>query len=418
MAAFVGNIDAPGSTGNVSYTSPGFQPKAVIFWGTTRTSAGSNDSTLYSGFYGMTDGTNSFVAGMSGAAPASNVHRVFGDNSCIKMVNSAGTILMEAEIVSLDSDGFTLNWTTAGATGADVNFVVLGGASLTDVKVGVATISASGATAVTGVGFQPDMMYLNYYEGSAFPQSVADANTTIGIGLDDGTNRNGHATLWRNSIIDAGNSLLSADSSLLTLTSNNAPLISGEGTISAFGADGFTVNMATHAGIDLHVGYLAMKGASNYVFDDTMPAAAGDQAITGAGFTPELLFNHNMSVNASVAEGSGAAGWEGSAMNIGAADGTRERFAQWGCDVNGDGGDFQSTTHTVAQADAIDTVDRMSVLGDEAAWKSFDADGATLDWTVVTTGLPALMLGWMFAGGAATKNFDNKLIYADGISSV
>lgn len=418
MAAYVGNIDAPGSTGNVSYTNVGFQPMAVLFWGTTRTAAGSNDSTLYSGFFGMTDGTTSHVTGMSGAAPTSNVHRMFGDTSCVKMVDSAGVILQEAEIVSLDADGFTLNWTTAGAVGADVNFVAIAGSNLTNVKVGVATITASGATAVTGVGFQPDMMLFNWYEGTAFPQSVADTNTTIGIGLDDNANANGHGVLFRNSIIDAGNSYMSADSSILTLTANNAPLLSGEGQLTAFGADGFTITMASHAGIDLHVGYLAMKGASNFIYDGLAPGATGDQAETGAGFTPELLFVHNVNVDAGVGEGSGAVGYEGSSINIGAADGTRVRAAQYACDVNADGGDFQSTTHIISQATSADTVDAMSTVADSATFSSFDADGATINWDVYATALDPLVFGWMFSGGVAIGTYDNKIIYADGIVTV
>ncbi len=417
MAAFVDSIDAPGSTGNVSYTGVGFQPMAVIFWGSLRTTAGATASAAYSGWYGMTDGTNAFVTGMSGAAPTSNSHYIFGDSSCVKMIDVAGTIIMEAEIVSLDSDGFTLNWTTAGLTGADVNFMAIAGANLTDVVVGTATVTASGDTVVTGLGFQPDMMYLNYYEGSAFPQAVLNGQNTIGLGVDDGTNRNGHAVCFRSSIIDAGNSWISGTNSLLTLTANNAPVSSGKGTISAFGADGFTINMSSHAGIDLHVGYLAMKGASNDVRDALAAGATGDQAETGAGFTPEVVFQLSTATQASQSEGADA-GWEGSEIQIGASDGTRHRFGQFGCDVNGDGGCFQSTTHFIANVAVIDSVDNYGSLQDEATIGSLDADGYTINWSVYGAVADPRSLCWAFAAGGVIGTFDNKLIYADGISSV
>jgi hypothetical protein len=417
MATYVGTIDASLSTGNVSYTSVGFAPLAVIFWGTIRTSAGATEDAAYSGFKGMTDGTTSHCNGMSGAAPSANDHYVFSDTSAIKLINVSGTILAEAEIVSLDSDGFTLNWTTAAGSSYDINFMAIAGSNISNVKVGLMSVNSTGSTAETGVGFQPDFLMFLYAQSGSHPFSTLNGVNTIGQGFDDGTDQTSRACYWRSSIIDSGNSWITDADSLITMNSNNAPAQDGAGRVASMDSDGFTVTMDSIVGT-LQIGYLAIKGGSHKILSFALQGSTGDEAETGVGFEPDGLMLNDGPVDANVSP-TVDTGWEGSDMSLGASDGTRTRFAQWGCDVNGDGGCYQDETNIIARANSIDGVDAMTTqLGDRATLSSFDADGFTLNHSAVDDGTSRIAFGWAMGLGTVTGTFDNKIIYADGVTVV
>lgn len=114
MNYHVGTI-ATGSTGNQAFTGIGFQPDGLRFRVGVDSSGSSN--TLVRQSEGWTDGTNqgtlSFL--LSGNLPYRDRETT---NKCIKhYTDSGGTLtgVIEATIVSLDADGFTLNFTQANA---------------------------------------------------------------------------------------------------------------------------------------------------------------------------------------------------------------------------------------------------------------------------------------------------------------
>lgn len=102
------------STGNKSITGVGFKPKLVRF--TVLESTGP-----YIGFsVGAMDGDGNQYSASTGSGTSQR--RISSDDYAITRSNDTATTL-QAEYVSMDADGFTINVTTAG--GVDVAYEAL-----------------------------------------------------------------------------------------------------------------------------------------------------------------------------------------------------------------------------------------------------------------------------------------------------
>lgn len=156
LSAKVGTFTANSGTGDQSVTGVGFQPKALLFWITDRTGAGSG---AYARFgRGWTDGTNQGAAATAwdDSSGVSNSRDRVVTTKCITLIDHGGNLLAEAGIVSLNADGFTINWSTAGGSRL-VTYLALGGDALTNAKAGGFIYPGDGNPySETGVGIQPD----------------------------------------------------------------------------------------------------------------------------------------------------------------------------------------------------------------------------------------------------------------------
>lgn len=118
-----------GGVGSQATTGVGFQPKGLFTAGVGDTATGtSNDSiTLIGGTSGT---TSSKVAGMSYPNnTANNPSRAYAADKAVlgAVAANAATVISEADLTSFDSDGFTLNYTTASSSGYYVGYVAVGG---------------------------------------------------------------------------------------------------------------------------------------------------------------------------------------------------------------------------------------------------------------------------------------------------
>lgn len=127
IQAKAGYVTQPAVTGNQATSGVGFQPKAIIF---AHSGATTDDTIQTSGALGVgfTDGTNN-NAMMSGSDGGSSV--VITTGGCIRRSygSTTPTVTADASISSLDSDGFTLNWTTTDATARLYPYFAFGASS-------------------------------------------------------------------------------------------------------------------------------------------------------------------------------------------------------------------------------------------------------------------------------------------------
>lgn len=417
MAANVGTIDASLSTGNVAYTSVGFQPTALIVWSVNRATAGDSDSFDGAGFCrGMTDGTTTGCFAwtsdddVSPGLPGSRQRSA----SIYRLDNAAGTILAEATFVSFDSDGFTLNWSTAAASSWDIHFLALGGVDYANVYVGTTVMTASGSHAVTGVGFLPTALISMAHtppSGSAIaPWGWTTGDVHMSIGFTDGTTDVVMGARIGSSFVSARTSV--TDGSLVWHKSSSTTELTAD--LTSFDADGFTLNVSAY-GRDTEMLYLAINNPNVYVGTILTPAAPADVAETGVGFLPDALLSivsntswsgsgnseHASEVSISVGAASGASAERGTV--VGRRDASTRQYRGIGEDL----------THMVTLAAVPETPSVDSVLAD---LKSLDADGFTLTYTTTTTQEALFYIA--LSGGLVPGTFDNKLINADGISTV
>jgi len=131
VLAATGIVTQPGATGNQAITGTGFKPIAVIFAGSGDTSG--NDgvfSTHSKQTIGMASAATErgCIFGMDEDAALTSVADRRHSSSLVTGDMTAGTpvINAEADYVSHDINGFTVNWTTADATARITPFLALG----------------------------------------------------------------------------------------------------------------------------------------------------------------------------------------------------------------------------------------------------------------------------------------------------
>ncbi len=165
-SAKVGGVNLNATTGNQSLTGLGFEPQIVIFVGCTTYVPSTQDalqSESTNFMLGAADGDGNQWAMTLGSSYDLSRLSWFRDDACILHIPSyfpaaphdETTVEQVAEFVSMDSDGFTFNLTSAGHdnTGNAMHVSYLAIGDITgSVKVGV---GLQGDTSLTA-GFRPD----------------------------------------------------------------------------------------------------------------------------------------------------------------------------------------------------------------------------------------------------------------------
>lgn len=390
----VGSLTQPAATGNQSVTGAGFQPKALLFFSSENTADGTGSGGMRYG-YGMAVSSTSRAAvgfiSRSGLADSDSRH----DNTkCVLLCDLSANALIAADLVSMDADGFTLNWTTVDATQRIINYLALGGDDLTGVAIKqFQTNTGTGPQGVTGVGFQPDAAVFLAAGGATAPPgavatfilgslgfATASAQAMMAVGAESGGTSDAYRAQRTDSVYGVLFNTAFIDRAALT----------------SFDADGFTLNiLATTAA--RYVWALCLKGGQYDVGAATQKTSTGTQATAGVGFTPTgaLLMSFNAAATTSVLNDA--------SNSIGAASSTTARATVWGGtqDATGSPGSHVNLDRTKA-------VQLMTpgtpTLNAEADLSSFDADGFTLDWTTAdATAREVLYLAFgSAAGGGGT----------------
>ena len=152
--AYVGSFTANGSTGNQAITSPGFQPKAVIFF------IGGSPFSLMQTPGGDASLQYFQISNQSTGTPYPVRHTLNTAGAITTWLSTQTSTERIASLSSFDPTGFTLNWTLAAS--GTLAYLAVGG---TDVSVAGGLLTprtSTGTQAVTGVGFSPKLLWLNY----------------------------------------------------------------------------------------------------------------------------------------------------------------------------------------------------------------------------------------------------------------
>ena len=126
LQAKVGTFTKRTSIGTQAITGVGFTPKAGIFWSFS-SSAGIANS--ISAAMSVSDGTTEYSVGIGDVdarTTSTNVNRRISTTKGVYVVSNAVALQGEADVQSWDSDGFTLNWTTADASAQAIGYMVFG----------------------------------------------------------------------------------------------------------------------------------------------------------------------------------------------------------------------------------------------------------------------------------------------------
>lgn len=183
----VSNYQGPAATGEHSRTGMGFRPDLVLFTtvqGTTAAGSGASAAPSFGMFcdYGG-EGTVAYMDEDNIAA--ADTYREMRTDSCLSALTVAGAQAARARFQRMNSDGWTLNWATAPATGIFLHYVAIKGI--------IGCIGSVKSQTSTG-NFTPDIMQENSCKALIFLSNcdvirtvttTAPAHAEISIGAVD-----------------------------------------------------------------------------------------------------------------------------------------------------------------------------------------------------------------------------------------
>ena len=379
LSAHVGSFAQSGSTGNQSVTGVGFQPKIVIFFGNHRTSDGSSPDLHHFFGVGVSSsqrlgmGNHSIDAEAINGGNPTRVYRSLSTTRCIVVIEDSTTLAAQANFVSQDSDGFTVDWTVTDGVARVVNFLALGGTDLTNVNASTfAAATATGNQAVTGVGFQPDCVLffapsMNTAEGTSLASSLGFKGWAVS------PSQRG-VTSWR--MINGLTTNSSTSSRQLTNQCITVPTVLREADFVSFDSDGFTINWSVVNGTASILGYIALKGMLVAAGSFNQPTSTGNQSITSPGFTPSTVLLMGMNKVSSSSDSTNAP------HSFGVGVSSAQRACNWFFDDNG-----EDPTISDSDLDRTKVLKHLTAgtptLNAAADFVSQDVNGFTLDWPTV-----------------------------------
>jgi hypothetical protein len=390
---------------NQSVTGVGFQPKALVFFWTAQTSAGAA-AEVSTGVGMCTSSSNEraiAVAADDDVSLGDAVSRQ-SQSSCIIILNPDTPLFRaEAALASLDSDGFTLTWTTNDSVGTLIHYIALGGSDLTNATASSFTLaSGTGSQSITGLGFQPDFLIFASIDDSPMDQTDT-AKASLSLGFASSASAEGSIAV---SLTPTDNAISDSqvrqrtDSALNEVGPNGADDLLAD--VTSFDSDGFTINKSTNADTTV-VHFLALKGGQYKVGSfnkDTSTSVPFDQSVTGIGFRPVgLLFAANGLSSSTTIQQEGR-------LSLSGTDGppaTNQAASEEGIWIH----DADALTRTDANmrtsTTKVGTLATQSTLVSEADTKSFDSGGFTLTWTTNIVGNIASEILYVAFGHTSTS---------------
>ena len=376
--SYIGSFVQPTSTGNQSITGLGFKPKVVIFWWNAMTADGSAaDATIGLGFAISSSSRQSVSGSYKNGGTVTNKQGSYRDRSSVALNlihnNGAGGVdsYGEADFVSNDVGGFTVNWTTVDQVNVGsqpiVNYLALGGSDITNQYTGA---FGSGSTTVTGVGFKPDFLMFIYDDLQGLPPITGNTGYQTAWSFIAGTSS--QQTILGDSLDDVPNTDDTFQSPYAMVVMNMNTIF-GTSSIASMNSDGFTFD----GGSQRYGQYLALKGGQYSVGSFNQPTSTGNQSITGFGFKPSATFLS--SFNHVAAQDTNPTSWE---LSLGGAVSSSSRSSIFtGAGYN------QNPTNSSQNLDRTNVLKMMvnsstnPTTNAVADFVSNDASGFTINWT-------------------------------------
>lgn len=283
------------STGNQSITDSGLgglTPSAVIFIASKVTALNTLTDGACLSYGAATSSTARWAYSAFSPDGNSDCRSYVSSSKCI-VVHSALTTVGIADFVSFDTNGFTINVTTAFASGWLCTAVLFAGTDITNTKAGSYSAPTSSLD-VTTVGFQPDSVFTSYLDFNQPVDNTGNYWAFLSYGFSAGPGGSGYRgtghftqdAQW--STTSKTTSYISTDYDFIEESYNAGSLRTGV-TLGTYDSSGFTVT-TTNSSINGNlVQYLAIKGITVKILIGTTKTSTGTDAITGAGFKPGAI---------------------------------------------------------------------------------------------------------------------------------
>lgn len=257
----------------------GWQPKGIMFFGTTLTANSSRISVGTNGFFlGYSDGTNhvcSAVASNNAANPTV-CGRAFSTTKCIIVLSNGTPTVANQATVAFTSTGFTLTWDSQPGTAYLICYYALGGSDITNVAVGSDTMRTATGTQATTVGFQSSAVF---FISSQLTSATTSSGLKFMMGMSDGTHHWASDFSGINNVASAPGSLTGCSNARPVVGMTDAGVNDFAATLSAWNSTSFTLNYTTAAPSAYLFGYMAIAGGVWQVGAFQKITTSGNQAV-------------------------------------------------------------------------------------------------------------------------------------------
>lgn len=387
-----GSFAKQASTGNQTVTMSGsFVPKFIIFYGDKHHTADGIVNDEYSAFRGWTSTTESAAWASSMVSNNKNGQAGLHDG-CLLILDQDDTVEAEADIVSMSAGEFVINFTTnANTTASRIFYVAIGGADLTDIKIGAAALNTStGNQSFTPTTFTPKIgFFAAVGTMTTFPtSSVGNQGTGVGVAVSSSKRFSvGQAVKG-----DKGHSHFE-DTKCLVYPLSSDTALDFEADFVSFNTDGFTINI-TDAPTTADQLVYVLLGGTNLNVDAgsfTSPTTTGTQAYTTTD-EPSLV-----SLETGLTEVGDVFGDTGVQWSFGAGISATARSNHTWTNPDSKAPESASDDAYVIQGYLANAT--LTASTEDADIDSFNATDFTLDWTKVST--TAYEYGWWTLGGSA-----------------
>lgn len=273
----VGHFVLSGSSGNQAITGLGFQPDALLM-GAVRVAGTLPQYGTYAHLgWSMADASlNQYSMALSGehneaAATARAKRQAFDDYFVCGLTGSGATQDYYGTLASMDSDGFTINLVDPPENGNlwSIPYLAIKGGNP---KVGTFTgIALSSSTTVTGHTLPPKAAIFAGIGSDYFDTLNEAGDAVFNLGVDDGvTARSLTQGMTTRADPTVGHAITRANSLYDTNPTPSGMTQEGEGKVSSWNSDGFTVSWSDTLDGNAIWGYMTFAEAAVTQISDTL----------------------------------------------------------------------------------------------------------------------------------------------------
>lgn len=272
--AFVGTFNAKTGTGDQALTGVGFKPDVALFLQEEIAGDDSSNPHISFGMGAAVSSTKrwSNYVDSEDNATTSDTYRTQVTDKCITIRRStSGSDRGTADFKTFDSDGLTLDWTTAATVASRIHFLALKGGQYDVGSFNQAT--STGNQGVTGVGFEPKGTLFTTVNAATNASTQAENHFSLGVGISSTERR----CIWSGDDDAVTTTITDQDSDqtkCFKCMTPGTPTTDTEADYVSNDADGFTIDNVTAHATSREILYLAFGAAA---------AGAGSGAVRLAG---------------------------------------------------------------------------------------------------------------------------------------
>lgn len=288
VSSYVGSFTTNTVLGAQSITGLGFTPKAVILWATYTAVVGANNE-MRSTFGCATSPTQEWTTGAYHNIGGVTSGCEFTNDRCLRIIDGAdNSSVISAQFTSFDADGFTITYTVNDGVALSINFLALGGSSIS-ARAGVFDVpTTDGPVTVSALPFDPKATLLAFGAANNTDAPMSDAMMGIGWGVSPTQQASSN---FYGAVASGGpnvaHQIQTAEYAMVRVDINGNRNLTGS---YSSGTASFTVDVSHITAATMRVGYLTLGGSAGYsIYRFNEPSTAGERVYTSVGTSPSAL---------------------------------------------------------------------------------------------------------------------------------